>query len=79
MKTKYKYLEFIEGSNPGRKTRVFDVYNHVTCVYLGWIGWDRGWRQYVSHTPHFGPFIFSAGCHLDFARFIKQLMDERKK
>ena len=73
-KTKYKYLLFRECQNKGKKTRRFEVYNHVTECFLGMVMWDVGWRQYVLCTPNDeGGFKFSQGCHDDFAHFLRQL------
>lgn len=80
MKTEYKHLLFTEIFNQRRKTRQFYVFNRTTDCDLGYIEWDRGWRQYVYVTPQTEiPYKFSRGCLDDLSHFIGQLMAERKR
>jgi len=77
MKTKYKYLEFNEIKMvKERRTKVFEICNHATDCFLGYIEWDKGWRQYVWITPCSGEYKMSKGCLIDMADFIQQLMAE---
>ena len=71
-----KYLVFEEDENPYRKTKRFTIVNQVTNDDIGKIYWDCGWRQYVSEMDSF--IRVSAGCHIEIAYFINQLMENRK-
>ncbi len=75
-----KYLDFVIAGNKGKKTKRFHIFNKVTGDCLGEIKWDTGWRQYVSscQTDGYEELVFSAGCHIELAEFIKELMEERK-
>ncbi len=77
MKTRYKYIHFEEGPNPGRSTRRFLCRNTESRLILGEVKWERGWRQYCFSPM--GCTVFSKGCLEDVNDFIGQLMDERKK
>ena len=68
-------------NNPGKKTKIFHVFNKETDEFLCDIRWDCGWRQYVTNT--FTTLLdekiaFTSGCHREVADFIDKLMQERK-
>jgi len=44
---KKRWLEFIDKSIEGNKTKIFEVWNKETDRLLGDIKWHTGWRQYV--------------------------------
>ncbi len=75
-----KYLDFVQIQNPGRKTKVFHIFNKETDEFLGEVRWDCGWRQYVTEieTSQHQKMRFTWGCHQEASDFIKKLMEERK-
>lgn len=76
MKTKYKWIEFFDESNPKHKTSCFCIQNHSNEI-IGWIEWHIPWRQYCLYPED--QMVFNKGCLEDINHFIKQLMDARKK
>jgi len=75
-----KYLDFCQIMNPGKKTKIFHIFNLKTGEFIGLIKWSCGWRQYVSaiETNEGEMMEFGAGCHREAAEFIEKLMEERK-
>lgn len=79
---KPKWLEFIEATPPGRKTKVYMVKNKETGAWLGDIKWYGAWRKYSFFTKaimdHSKPvqFIFEASCLQDITDMLKYLMQE---
>lgn len=66
MKTKYKYIHFINGM-PNEWT----VWNNKTDDYLGAIVFNKRWKEW-EFCPE--PFTgYTTQCLLDLADFIKQL------
>lgn len=77
-----KFMKFIDNSNlyPKRKTKTFTVVSKTNSLWLlGIIKWDSGWRRYVYESLEEYPSKFDYDCLIDIAKFIKQLMEERKK
>jgi len=83
MKTEYKHLYFIKQPQlKSRKTETWSITNIHTAEEIGEIKWYAPWRQYcsfISTMNVYNEMVFSSGCHIDVADFIKQLMDARKK
>lgn len=75
------YLEFLQVQNPGKKTKIFHIFNRVTGEFIGRIKWSCGWRKYVSEieTCEKETMEFDEGCHRVVADFIKELMEERNE
>jgi len=71
-----KYLDFMQVQNPGKKTKIFHIFNKETDEFLGKISWRIGWRQYVSNLEE--GIDFSSGCHKEASEFIDRLMEDRK-
>ena len=75
LKTKYKYIHFIDCSNIELKTKYFICRNNSNGSYLGDIKWNCGWRQYCFF-PNLAT-VFAKSCLEDINNFIQQLTDER--
>lgn len=73
MKTRYKYIEFVE-EHVGGKTRKFFCRNHETGAYIGEIAWAGNWRKYVFFTAN--GVMFDSGCLDDISDFLKKLMSD---
>lgn len=71
-----KWLEFIDESIEGRKTKRIKVRNKVLNQDLGYIRWEGGWRQYVFDD---GRLILALSCMGDLSAKIKELKEERVK
>lgn len=73
-----KYLIFNKQPKlQDKKTDNFHVHNILTSKIVGKIFWNGGFRKYI-----FAPesnFIFDAGCLKEIAKFLSELMIERKK
>jgi len=76
LKKNYKYIEFKEIPNPGKKTRIFRCTNRLDDV-LGDVRWYSHWRQYCFE-PESSMLIFAKSCLDDISDFIEQLMNARK-
>ncbi len=77
MKTKYKYINFVQMTQkPGRKTSTWVCQNNDSGSGLGVVMWYAPWRQYCFY-PASGS-VFNVGCMTDIQHFIGQLMDARK-
>ena len=74
MKTEYEYLLFTEQPALGKTTK-WNCQNKRSGTVLGGIHWEGGWRQYCYYPTVAA--VYSAGCLLDIANFIKQLMAAR--
>ena len=74
MKIEYKYIRF-ELIECKPKTDVYAIRNINSLVIIGYISWNRAWRQYCFDTQ--AGMTFSASCLNDISDFIKQLMDKR--
>ena len=78
MKTKYKWLEFVEYPElKNKKTKVYAVIHKDSGDDLGEIKWFGRWRQYCFFPDWV--VLFSRSCLRDIADFIDQLMEDRKK
>jgi hypothetical protein len=73
MERYYKHLVIKEVAEPSRKrkTKAFNVMNRQSGILLGHIGWYGPWRQYCFIPAD--DTVFSSGCMLDIADFIRQL------
>ena len=66
MKTKYKYLEFVEGLE-----NEWTVWNHQRDDYLGVIKYNKGWKEYeFLPEPNTN---YTVVCLIDLADFIRQI------
>lgn len=45
-----KYIGIEEQPNPGKVTKVWQIYNKSTMDICGYIKWYGGWRKYVFET-----------------------------
>ena len=70
MKTKYKYIEFMQGADG-----VWHCGNPKANVYLGHVEYHKKWKCY-QFVPHPNT-AYTVECLEDLAHFIKQL-DEVK-
>lgn len=62
--------------NPGKKTKIFNIFNKVTEDYLGIIKWNGSWRQYCFYPDSYTHW--ARGCLKEIYEFIEKLMEERK-
>lgn len=70
------YLTFTERNNPGRLTKIWDVYG-TNNSYLGIIAYHPQWRKYVYSSP--GPdVICDSGCLIEIANFMITNKDARQ-
>lgn len=72
--SRYMYVEKYE-EKP--KTSVYHVYSVSDDVFLGEVKWWGPWRQYCFFPEE--ATIYSVGCMEDIVKFVKVLMEERKK
>ena len=75
MKKKKEWLEFVDQTIEGMKTRNLTVYNNTTGEWLGKIKWKRDWRQYVFDDRE---IVLAEGCLLELYNKIKELRESRK-
>ena len=71
MSKDYKYLQFDEVPNPGKKTRIFNCQPKSGGNPLGIVKWFGNWRQYCYFPTV--QAVYSSGCLNDISDFIKQL------
>ena len=71
-----KFLEFDKVGWTG-KTHVVNILSKSSGFILGKIKWYGPWRQYCFFPT--AETIFNIGCLEDINKYIKDLMDERKK
>lgn len=45
-----KYIAIEPEDNPGKKTKIWCVYNKTTSDLCGHIKWYGGWRKYIYET-----------------------------
>ena len=72
----YRWIDFIEVENPGKKTKRWKVVNHDTGDTLGGVYWWTAWRRYIFH-PMPGT-IYEQDCLRDIASFLIDKMVEHK-
>lgn len=72
-----KWIEFIELDFPNRKTKTFDVVNKDNSSYIGQIKWFGSFRKYSFFPAE--NCVFEQTCLRDIAKFMEDLMEERKK
>jgi hypothetical protein len=73
MKTKYRYIHFIDCSLvfKKKKTQTWLCKNNSSNNILGEIKWYSNWRQYcIFFEP---TAVFNSTCLLDIADFLNQL------
>jgi len=78
MKTKYKYIYFVDCSFlfKKRKTKIWLCKNNHSDSILGEIRWYSRWRQYCIFFE--SEAVFNSTCLLDITDFLKQLNSEHK-
>lgn len=59
------------------KTEVYGVFNKNHNLLLGLIKWYSSWRQYCFLPEE--ETVFNVGCLDTIEKFIKDLMEKRKK
>ncbi len=66
MKTKYKFIEFVEGIK-GEWT----CWNSKSGDYLGLVSFNKKWKEFeLAFEPN---IVFTVDCLVDAAAFISQL------
>lgn len=73
---KAKWIDFMDVSSQAKKTKTFLVINRESKTQIGEVKWYGAWRQY-SFFPN-PKTVYERQCLLDIAKFINQLMVERK-
>jgi hypothetical protein len=74
MLNEYKYLEFVQVPNPGKKTSIWECRSRSSKTVLGIVKWYSGWRQYCFFPEPYIEAVYSDGCLKDIAHFISQLI-----
>lgn len=69
-------LKFNETPNPGKKTKLWDVYSAFSGDYLGRVGFLPQWRKYVF-APH-SSTMFDISCLLEITTFLEMHKDDRQ-
>jgi hypothetical protein len=72
-----EYLDFVDASTPGAKTRRIWVMSRSSGVRLGSIRWKGTWRQYVLFPEP--DTVWNRGCLEDVNERIGALMAERRE
>jgi hypothetical protein len=73
---KTQYLEFIDATPVGRKTKIVWVYSVNHGDILGEVRWYGAWRQYCFYPrPN---TIWNTACLLDVRVFIAALHEARR-
>lgn len=72
MKTRYKYIHFVE-TRKLPKTKVYACVNNNSNERIGLLKWHGAWRQYCFF-PEFNT-VYSLGCLNDIAEFMRQLRE----
>lgn len=70
MKTKYKFIEFIEKANGG-----YEIWNHRYKENLGSLHFHIEWNEWELHPDSYT--AWSGSCLIDVLDFIKQLKDRK--
>lgn len=77
-----KWLDFLDMTPGGRKTKVYHVRNKEKGGFLGEIRWYGAWRKYAFFTkPTAFPnteLVFESTCLQDITDFLNYLMQEWK-
>ncbi len=73
----YKHIKMKERPNPGKKTKVWGVWNKSWDEMIGMIAWDSAWKQYCLEP--LDETVWSKGCLRDVADVIEKRMAERKE
>lgn len=69
MKTSYKYISFVESSEPGI---AYNCINNRSKSVLAYIFYYKQWKEYCFSQANQG-MIFNDGCLMDIVNFIQQL------
>lgn len=69
------YLDFVDRSIPGRKTKTLFILSKSTGAVLGEIKWFGRWRQYCFFPA--ADTIFNRDCMNSIKDVIDDLMDKR--
>jgi len=72
MKSKYKYIHFIETDELVNGRKVWECKNNRTKAILAKLFYYKQWKQYCF-TQYEQGVIFNDGCLADTIDFIKQL------
>lgn len=73
---KSKYMEFDKIGDTG-KTEIWNILSKSSGFILGKISWYGPWRQYCFlPSPN---SVFNNSCMSDIQKFIKILMEDRRK
>lgn len=72
-----EYLDFVDETPEGRKTKVIVVRSVSGGDVLGLISWFGRWRQYCLWPAD--DTIFNVGCMNDISAKIGELMAERRR
>lgn len=75
MKTKYKYIHFVEAEGENKTVSgktAYECKNNKTKTTLAIIFWYQPWKEYCF-TQADSNVIFNDGCLIDTIDFIRQL------
>ena len=78
MKTRYKYIHFIETDEVIHDKKVWECRNNKTDAILSKIFYYKTWKQYCFTQWEQGT-VFNDGCLSDTIDFIKQLKERESK
>lgn len=73
---KSKYMEFDKVGDTG-KTEIWNILSKSSGFILGQIKWYGPWRQYCFYPSPY--CVFNNTCMSDVQKFIKNLMEDRRK
>ncbi len=76
--TTYKWVKMRERRNPGKRTRLWIVFNAICFEEIGVIRWYQPWRKYCFITRD-EEIVISLECMVSIADFIKLVTAERKE
>ncbi len=70
MKTRYKYIHFVDSLDSDKNPH-YICYNNKTDAVLGWVEYCQPWKQYTFEGKK--DCVFNASCLTDILDFMKQL------
>lgn len=70
-----KYIEFIDTSIYGQKTKRYDIHSIDQGTTIGEIKWFPAWRKYCFFPR--ATTVFETVCLTDIIEFIKELTKQR--
>lgn len=74
MKTKYKYIHFVE-TRLLSQTSIYECRNNKSGETIAKIKWYSVWVQYCFFPEQFS--VYNLGCLNDIANFMEQLKELR--